>query len=443
MPLALAALIGWTLFAFAGAYRWTVVPAMAGVCVLVVLVRPRILSTPHRAVDRILVALLAAIGLQLVPLPVDLRDWLSPAAADLDARLRIGGGHGATATLSADVGATAWAFALSATLVMLFWVVRAQFERQGLRRVTRAIAWIGSALAVVVFVQRYASPHLIYGFWAPITRTANPTPFGPYVNRNDLATWLLLAVPLVLGYAISRVAGLVRGGRWRQSLEDMIDPRSLFLAGSTVMMVSVLVASLSRSGLVGLLSGLLALVGVARTRLGMAGSRLLVGLCGAVVMLALPFTNLSAMAARLGDTLPADVGGRVAIWHDAWQMARAFITTGVGAGAFERGMLVYQHAPRTLFFNHAHNEYLQVLAEGGLLLAVPAAALALVVLGMALRRLHDDQTAVFWFRLGALAGLVGVAVQSVWDTGLQMPANAVLLAVVSAIALHEGDGRSR
>ncbi len=438
MPLALAALIGWTLFAFAGAYRWTVVPAMVAVCVLVVLVRPRILATPHRAIDSVLLLLLAAIGLQVVPLPTDLRDWLSPAAADLDARLRFGVARDSTATLSADVAATAWAFALTTTLAMLFWVARAQFERQGLRRVARAIAWMGSALAVVVFVQRYASPHLIYGFWAPITRTSNPTPFGPYVNRNDLATWLLLAIPLVIGYGISRVASLVRGGRWRQSLEELLDPRSLFLAGSTVLMVSVLVASLSRSGLVGLLSGLLALVGVARMRLGMAGSRLLVGLCSAVVMLALPFTNLSAMASRFGDTLPADVGGRVAIWHDAWQMARAFITTGVGAGAFERGMLVYQQAPRTLFFNHAHNEYLQVLAEGGLLLAVPAAALALLLVGTALRRLREDGTAVFWFRLGALAGLVGVAVQSVWDTGLQMPANAVLFALVAAIALHEG-----
>ena len=42
-----------------------------------------------------------------------------------------------------------------------------------------------------------------------------------------------------------------------------------------------------------------------------------------------------------------------------------------------------------------------------------------------------------------LAGVIGVAVQSVWETGLRMPANALLFAVVAAIALYErGDRRT-
>ena len=55
-------------------------------------------------------------------------------------------------------------------------------------------------------------------------------------------------------------------------------------------------------------------------------------------------------------------------------MASDFWLTGVGAGAFQRGMLVYQEGSRLFFFNHAHDEYLQLLAEGGLLVAVPAAS---------------------------------------------------------------------
>jgi hypothetical protein len=39
-------------------------------------------------------------------------------------------------------------------------------------------------------------------------------------------------------------------------------------------------------------------------------------------------------------------------------------------------------------------------------------------------------------RLGALTGIVAVAVQSVWECGLITPANGVLLSVVAALLLH-------
>ena len=105
-------------------------------------------------------------------------------------------------------------------------------------------------------------------------------------------------------------------------------------------------------------------------------------------------------------------------------------------GAFERAMLVYQQSSRLLFFNHAHNEYLQLLAEGGLLVAVPVGCAVLVGIRAAWHRLSSDDTPIFWLRAGALGGMTAVAVQNVWDTGLRMPANAALFAIVAAMALH-------
>ena len=106
-------------------------------------------------------------------------------------------------------------------------------------------------------------------------------------------------------------------------------------------------------------------------------------------------------------------------------------------------MLVYQQGSRLFFFNHAHNEYLQLLAEGGLMLAVPAAIALLAAIVLIARQLRADRTAIFWVRLGAASGIIAVAVQSVWDTGLRMPANGVLFAVIAAIALHEPRSASR
>jgi hypothetical protein len=53
------------------------------------------------------------------------------------------------------------------------------------------------------------------------------------------------------------------------------------------------------------------------------------------------------------------------------------------------------------------------------------------------KRLSADTSGAYWIRAGAATGLVAVALQSLWETGLVMPANAALAAVLAAIALHE------
>jgi O-antigen ligase len=117
-------------------------------------------------------------------------------------------------------------------------------------------------------------------------------------------------------------------------------------------------------------------------------------------------------------------------------MAKAFWLTGIGAGAFERAMVVYQPSPHETFFNHAHNDYLQMLSEGGVLLAIPAIAAAVAGVGGIHDRLRNDRTSMYWVRAGAVSGLAAVAVQSIWETGLRVPANTLLFAVLAAIALH-------
>src|SRR6185295_2231300 len=82
---------------------------------------------------------------------------------------------------------------------------------------------------------------------------------------------------------------------------------------------------------------------------------------------------------------------------------------------------------------------LQLFVEGGILLAVPVGLAVLAGVWGVIRRLQSDRTAVFWIRAGAVSAMMAVAAQNVWDTGLRMPPNAVLFAIVAAIALHAPD----
>ena len=138
----------------------------------------------------------------------------------------------------------------------------------------------------------------------------------------------------------------------------------------------------------------------------------------------------------------------MAIWRESLPIARDFWLTGSGAGTFSDAMIVYQESRvwvgsmrRWAHFNNAHSHYLQVACEGGLLLGLPVlwALIALARLGY--RAVRSDKGEMFWVRIGAAAGLAGLAVQSIWETSLIMPANAVLAGVLGGLLLYRREVR--
>ena len=339
--------------------------------------------------------------------------------------------------LTIDSTATMWSLALAAGAVLTFWSARATFERGGgLRLTVRTIGWMGLVVAALTFVQHHYSPHLFYGVWRPVARTNTPTPFGPFLSRNDLASWLILAIPLEAGYVMTRLGS--RAGFDRANIEAALDSRMILLVASVLLMLALLLSTGSRAGVIGCGAGLLSLLALGRSRMS---GRQFVGFTLGLVLaagLAAAYVNVPNLIARFDDALGPDLGrGRSTVWATVWPIARDFLRTGVGLGAFERGMLVYEPRPFTLFINQAHDEYLQILVEGG----VPLLALVCATLAMgwreAWRRMQTDRTPAGWMRAGAVSGIVAIGVQSIWDTGLRMPANAVLFAVLAAIALHD------
>jgi O-antigen ligase len=407
-------------------------------------VRPPIARGSLRLFDLALVACLIVIACQLIPLPAALRLTLSPRVAGVDAALWLDAPSdplaGPTRPLSLDVAATGVALVLTITIALFFWSARAIFARGGIRVVTRGIAWTGLALAVVAILQHATAPRLLYWRW----QTVFGGPFGPYLNRSDFSMWLILAIPLTAAYMLARVE-TTRRLTGRFDLEALADGTAIWLAGSVCFMSAALLTAMSRSALTGAAAALACFVWLSHRRTGRSGVAVLLAAVTLVAAVAVAYANVGALADRVGETIATGLGGRRVIWSDTWRMAQDFWLTGIGAGAYRRGMLVYQQHLRGHFhFNHAHNEYLQIAAEGGVLLAMPAAVAVVAGIRQIARRLRRDDTPIFWLRVGAASGLVAVAVQSVWETGLRMAANAALFALLAAIALHDtGEARHK
>ena len=221
-----------------------------------------------------------------------------------------------------------------------------------------------------------------------------------------------------------------------------MDPAIVSTGIATAVLTALLFLTGSRSGMLSLVAAIVIMVVMVRSRISrgtaVVGAATLVAACTLVVL----FGGLAFVVGRAEPTVREGGGGRITIWRETVPVVRDFWAFGTGIGTYGRAMALYQQTDRHLHFNQAHNHYLQVAAEGGLLVGVPVAIGAVLFAGMAVRRLREEDTPFFWIRSGASAAVLAVALQSVWETGLRMPANAVLFAVVCALAVHPPRRRS-
>lgn len=367
---------------------------------------------------------------------------LSPHLATVDAALRFGPAVG-WRPLSVDPSATIAWLPAGCAAVGLFWAARGCFTTDLVRPAARLIAWIGLALGPLVIVQHYSSPTLIYWTFQPLDVDSKTA--GPFVNRNHMATWLLLALPTTVGYIVARVAALGdRRSTTPPSVRALEEPRTWWLMGAAVSMLAALITTQSRAGLIGLFAaGATALLAPRATPDRRVSHRWVTAILVAALAVAAALANTGTLLSRFRGAGTDPAGGRVAIWRTTLPIVRDFAVTGVGIGSYATTMLAYQRQARYHFFyNQAHNQYLQFAAEGGLLVGVPI-LVTLLAFGVAANQaLKRDRSPMVWLRVGALAGIVGVAVQSFWETGLRMPANALLCAVVAAIVVYDSRGET-
>jgi O-antigen ligase len=337
--------------------------------------------------------------------------------------------------LSIEPGETLLALVVVAAIVLLFWCLRAMFRRGGIRATIRAVAWIGLFVSPLAVVQHLMPLPVIDAVWGLSSRGLRP--FGPFVNRNDFAGWLIMAIPLTAGYAITRIQSRRREG---QSFDAGIafDSRSIWLAMAVCLMAGGLLGSLSRSGVLGAFAGLVSFTWIARRHLTVRRTGLAIASLGVVLAIGSAYGDMGALSTRFMEgSLSEGLGGRLSIWRQTWPVVRDFWPLGTGVGTYQTAMVPYQTMSRYFTISHADNEFLQILAEGGLLVALPVGLAIVAGIAIVTKRLREDQTPFFWVRAGATAGMLALATQNMIEMTLRVPANAVLFAILAAVAISE------
>ncbi len=444
---AIAVVVAWGALAFGSVYSWAFWPlamAAAGCGVAGLLTgrgaaAPRLASVP---LAWCLAVIAAAVLLQLAPVPLDLAARLSPHMNGVLAQLDVAFAAGLTSRHTLSIAPVATGTAL--LLFLAFAVMMLGVARVASLAGARTIAWIvctlGVLLAVIGIVQRPLYAGQIYGLWAPMMESTRP--FGPFVNPNHFAGWMLMALPVAFGLLCSAVARGMAGVKpdWRSRiiwLSSREASQAILVGAAAVVMAVSLVLTMSRSGMVAFAASVAITSWFALRRLPDGSKQVMVAAyLACILVVAVGSVGGEAIAARFASANPANINERLPIWRDTWAIVRDFWLTGTGLNTYGVATLLYQTAMPEVHLREAHNDYLQLLAEGGMLLAVPVACAIAVFAGEVHRRFLRSHGSSYWVRLGAVTGLLAIALQSTVEFSLQMPGNAALFAVLAGLALH-------
>lgn len=128
---------------------------------------------------------------------------------------------------------------------------------------------------------------------------------------------------------------------------------------------------------------------------------------------------------------------RQQIWHSTWNLIKHNSWTGVGFGTYFLAIPQYQSDAGRVRLEQAHNDYLDLAANGGVVAVILAALFAVVVARRARSSLRSSDPYRRAVALGAMASIVSVAVHSLVDFGLQVTGIAVVFAAVVVILIAD------
>jgi O-antigen ligase len=308
---------------------------------------------------------------------------------------------------------------LSAYIIIFFLATQSFRTRTELT----GLAWflISFVFAVSLFgiIQHFTSGQEIYWHQQP----QGGAFFGPYVNRNHFAGFVELTLPVGLGLMVFR------------GLRHDVRPLATLMM---IIPVAALMLSESRGGLVSFAFqiGVLALLAWKRpSREGPRIAALGIFALGALALIV--WIGAGRMIERFSNrpTNDTSLARRFSLARGAAGIVRDHPILGSGLGTL---MVVYPRYETVYdgkIVEHAHNDYMELLAEGGGLGGLCGVAFLVLLYRQARKNFEAEQGHFSrGLHAGAIVALSGLLLHSLVDFNLHLPANAILFLLQAHLA---------
>ena len=286
-------------------------------------------------------------------------------------------------------------------------------ESRGARQLAGGLVGLGTIVALVGIAE---AGNLWIGFYraAGLPLPPDSSPHGPFASRNHYAGWMLMTLPLTMGYLC---AALEKGRHARLG-------RVILLQCAAMAMAIALVQTRSRAGILGLAIAVATMGGLLMRR----DSRYEGQDCdcrrdGLLVLTSIGVRECNPLSTASSSIRGSPAHGRLVIWRQAVAIARDFPVAGSGFNTYQSIVPFYPTAGLDEPYEGAHNDYLQLAAEGGLLVGLPVLSTVGFFVRETRQRLRESSSDAVteWLRVGAVVGLALLALQETVDFSLRIP----------------------
>jgi len=293
-----------------------------------------------------------------------------------------------------------------------------------IKRLVMVITIFGFIFAFFAILQGVLSPTKIYGIY----ERQFAQPYGSFVNRHNFAAYMEMTLALPLALVLS---GAVKR-----------DQRLLYITAILLMAVSLFLSG-SRGGLIALVAELIMLIilttPVRGTQKLVVRFGLAIALLGAVVAGTI-FVGGESSLTRLAETASSNdiTTNRTHIWSVTFDVIRNNLPFGSGLGAFGVAYTPTDDLSGLERVEQAHNDYLQTLADAGIVGLLIGGSMLFLFARTASRNVRSKNAFRRAVAIGATAGIFGVLVHSLFDFVLHTTAVTILFLVLVALLVAAG-----
>ncbi|MDP3014030.1 MAG: O-antigen ligase family protein [Candidatus Subteraquimicrobiales bacterium] len=388
------------------------------------------------------VAMIVLTVLQIVPLPDWLLGLISPSACRIY-KTFANDAAGSWRTISIYPDATIQELFKLLSYTSVFFVVINHYRTKAqVNSLVRIIIYMGCFLAVFAVLQKMTWNGRLFWFY-PLREglTSNMGYiWGPYINHNHFAGYMEMAIPLAIGFLLYKRSrmGSLSHIPLRTKIARLLDSSDIvamaLLSLAVVTMSAALFLSLSRGGMIGFTASMFFLIGIMRTSRTLKKKAGLFALLGLAVFFVVVLASWDRIEDRFEEIGKEQKIMRPEVWADTVNMVKDFPILGTGLGTFGGIYPHYQTGNSRFVFEHAENDYIEILTDTGIIgfiIIIGMASLFFYSVIKAWRFRHN--TFVKCIAVGGISSCVAIAVHSFTDFNMRIPANALLLTVIAGI----------
>lgn len=328
-----------------------------------------------------------------------------------------------------------------------FLTVQLLSDKDRLKRLILIIAIFASILSFFSILQHITSNNKIY--WLR-ELTQGGSLFGPFVNRNHYAGLMEMLFPIVLSLFLH-----YKPIAKKKSLRDQITELSnitetniyLLLGLSAILIGTSIFLSLSRTGIISLcismiIFGLLIVYRTGNKRRGFT----IIFVC-LLIILAVGWFGWQPIIERFESIKNAEgdiAEQRLVIWKDSLQIIKDFFVTGVGLGNFMNIYPAYRSILGDAIAEHAHNDYIELLVDGGIIGFVLFLMFLFIVLYKSFKvYLKRKELYSIYLFTGSMTGIFAILIHSFTDFNMHIGSNGLYFFFLAGLCVASANTRLR